>query len=126
MFRDAKEELKRLEAELLEAEKQDKQDALLEAFLAEEEEEDDFLGDFWEEDPLPPKNTVYHNFSNNYGRDIPDVDIYNSDDCDEDLNDYSEDVRKGRSSNRGLLITALMLLLGIAGVLVFWVLRYLT
>lgn len=146
MFRDAKEELARLERELLAAEQADADataDALLEEYL--DEEDADVLGLFRDDRPdaRDPADTdfddidfedmdfgddremVYQNYSNDYGR-KPHYSAYNSDRTDEDLDVYSDNVYQGGKDNvRGLLITALVLLGGIFAVLLFWVFRYL-
>ena len=123
MFRDTKKALERLEAELLAAERQDtadaEADALLERFLREEDEDEILFDDDDYEDYRQP---VYHNYSNNYGRDIPS---YNTDASDDDLDEYSEDVCEGTGSLKGLMITALFLLGAIGGMLLFWYFRYL-
>ena len=128
MFRDAKDELRRLEAELLAEEQREAAeaaeayaDALLEEFLNEEDAEEVLF----EEEPIYRDHPggVYRNFSNNYGRDIP---AYNSDDTDADLEDYSEEVYEGeKDSVKGLLITAMCLLMGIFGVLLYLYFRFL-
>lgn len=133
MFRDAKEELARLEAELLATERAEENDALLEAFLREEDGEEDPLEDYLEDDVDfedmdfgDHPGMVYQNYSNNYGRNPQPRAAYNSDRTDEDLNVYSDEVYQGQKDNiRGLLITALVLLGGIFAVLLFWVFRYL-
>ena len=123
MFRDTKKALERLEAELLAAERQDaadaEADALLERFLREEDDDGILFDDEDYEDYPEP---VYHNYSNNYGRNIPS---YNTDQSDEDMEEYSDDVYEGTDSLKGLMITALLLLCGICGMLCFWYFRYL-
>ena len=75
MFRDTKEELRRLEEELLAAEREASEmaraDRLLEEFLAEEDDYDDsFEEDFMQDYPagLVAGQNGYRNYSNNYGR----------------------------------------------------------
>lgn len=89
MFRDASEELARLEAEL----------------LAEEEDTP--------EQPLPKEEEYFDDYEDDY-EDYPvytdGYDAYNTDVSDEDLDTYSETVREGKAS-RGLLVTALILCL---------------
>lgn len=128
MFRDAKDELRRLEAELLAEEQREAveaeeayADALLEEFLNEEDEEEILF----DEEPVyrDHPGSMYRNYSNNYGRDF---DSYNTDKADEDLDDYSEEVYSGgKDSVKGLLITAMCLLIGIFGVLLYLYFRFL-
>lgn len=94
MFRDASEELARLEAELL-AEEEDTPELPL---PEEEEYFDDYEDDYddYEEEDYPVYTHGYQ--------------AYNTDVSDEDLETYSETVREGKSS-RGLLVTALILCL---------------
>lgn len=128
MFRDAKEELARLEAELLAADRADEEaanDALLEEFLNEEDDYPDGDMDFGYGIPDDSRGMVYRNYSNNYGRGNPSRPVHNSDRTDEDLDVYSDWVYQEEKDNvRGLLITAMMLLGGIVAVLLFWVFRY--
>jgi len=124
MFRDASEELARLEAELL-AEEMPEEPA--EEELLPEEEEEDILPLY--EDTRPAQGrVVYQNYSNHYGADLRNYAsgyrAYNSDISDEDLDSYAEEVRQGRKSgsNTGLLIATSLLTLGIVGVLLYWLL----
>lgn len=128
MFRDAREELERLEAELLAAEhadQRDLEDALLDEFLA--EDDDDLLADFFDEPEQDDagRSAVYYNYSNQYGRKMPNNAAYNSDPADTDMNAYSDAVRHGKpESLRGLLVTVMLLLTGILGILVYWLIRF--
>ena len=122
MHKDTKEALQRLEAELLGDEElnhlpdDDELDALLEEFLREPDEE---------EAPRQSR-TVYQNYSNGYGTGRIGYQAYNTDVTDEDLDEYSDDVYEPqKESLTGLLITAALLLLGIAGVLLWWGIRFL-
>ena len=59
--------------------------------------------------------------------DIPNYDdrVYNADKCDEDLEDYAQQVLEDRKGGvSGLIITALLLTCGILGVMVWFLLRY--
>ena len=132
MFRDAKEELRRLEAELLAAEREESEqaraDRLLEEFLAEEdgdfEDDEDILAIYPES--LVSRGTPYRNFSNNYGRGRPAPVAYNTDSVDEDLEEYSDEVyEEPKDDLRGLILLAMVLLAGILGMLAFWAVRYL-
>ena len=87
MFRDTAEELARLQAELL-AEEETPADAI--------DEDASYEEDFYEEEEYPTYTEGYR--------------AYNTDTTDEDLEEYSETVRKGKSS-RGLLVVALILCL---------------
>ena len=104
MFRDTSEELARLEAELLAEEEP-------EELLPEEEEEED---DPWQYEDTRAENDpeVYENYSNGYGRNLRSrasgYRAYNTDESDEDLEQYSETVRRG--SRIGCLAVALCLL----------------
>jgi len=70
-----------------------------------------------------PEPAVYHNFSNNYGRNLK---AYNTDRSDEDLDSFSEAVREPRRSHGiwGLIVTALCLTAGIVAVLFWWMIRF--
>lgn len=119
MFKDTKEELQRLEEQLLSQEPQahteDELDALLEQFLNEPDEE-----------PAAQTRTVYQNYSNGYGDERKEFRAYNTDKTDRDLDAYSDDVYEPKKESlTGLLVTAALLLLGIAGVLMWWVVRFL-
>ena len=97
MFKDTKKELKRLEAELLEdeAEQRDEEDPLL--------DDDD---DFGEETP-----EVYRNFSNRYK-------AYNADRTDWDPEDLGEELE--RRPRRGWIVFLLMLMVGVIAALIWW------
>lgn len=106
MFRDRKEELARLEEELLEEEIPE---------IEEEEEEEEFF-----EEPSGD-TSAYHNFANNYGN----VHAYNSDTTDVDLEEFSQEVQEpAQPRQTGLLLVAMLLLFGIFCVLGWWFLRY--
>ena len=95
MFRDAQEELKRLEEELLEEEE------------GGEEELDAF------EVPCTDQTLIYDAGC-----------VYNTDDTDEDLEEFSEEVlTPKKDSIRGLVIVALLLTIAILGLLTWWVLE---
>ena len=108
MFKDTKKELERLEAELLEDEPEqwDEEDPLL--------DDDD---DFGEETP-----EVYRNFSNGYGK----IRAYNTDITDEDLEQFSEEVRRPKRNMDILVLCAIAMCLvaGIVGVLCWWAVRF--
>ena len=134
MFKDRNEELQRLEQALLEDEEE-------EVSLAEEpgeedeseeydeEYDEDYEEDYDEEDIFPEYDyedtraaqdpVAYQHYSNGYR-------AYNSDDCDEDLDAFSEDVYEAEEerSNTGLVILACLLALGILGMVIFMLLCY--
>ena len=68
---------------------------------------------------------MYQNYSNDYGRNLRNYatgyQAYNSDDCDEDLEAFSEEVYEEpeESSNTGLLILACVLATILGGVMLF-------
>ena len=147
MFKDAKEELQRLEKALLEKEDETMEiklppqatpeeddsgcvtDEALAQFL---EEEDDILGDILDDEELrrllSDTQTIgdpesYQNFSNSYGQAAPPA--YNSDKTDlspEELSDALQEEAAPRSL-LGLVLLALFLLLGILLVLAWWLFR---
>ena len=106
MFKDRQEELKRLEAELLQEEPLEEQEDI---------SEEDYR--FGEETP-----EVYRNFSNGYGK----VHAYNTDITDEDLEQFSEEVRQPKRNTDILVLCAIAMCLvaGIIGVLCWWAVRF--
>ena len=103
MFKDKKEELKRLEEALLLEAQQEEAEAQQEAELEEAEALLDDPDDFGEIDA-----EAYRNYANQYGK----VKAYNTDRTDAQLEDFSNTVYEGehRSSNLGLLALAAALL----------------
>lgn len=96
MFKDRSEELKRLEEELLEEEE------LPETWEEEEKEEPEVV---------PAKPRHYR--------------VKSTDRVDVDLLRYSEEVEQAeRSSGRGLVLLMVLLALGVAAVLLYYVLRF--
>ena len=93
MFRDTSEELARLEAEL----------------LAEEEPEEELLPEEGYED-----EEIFSNYANGYQ-------AYNTDETDEDLEYYSEEVRTGNRVRNGCLAVLICLLsVGLAAAAILW------
>lgn len=117
MYKDAKEELKRLEQALLEEEEEQQTeeeadtdiDALLEQTKEMLEQPSDETQVFhWQPEELQRSGRVY-----------------NADKTDEDLLQFSEQVRGGeKKSLTGLIITAAVLAAGIVAVVIWWILRY--
>ena len=102
MFRDASEELERLQAELLAEEESEN---------SQEPPEDQEKYEEFEDYDEPES---YQNYANGYN-------AYNTDISDEDLEEYSEDVRSGGKSRGGccLAVIACLLCLMLAGVVLF-------
>ena len=103
MFRDASEELERLQAELLAEEEPEAP--------VEEEIEDEEVYEEYEEDTEPEE---YENYATGYR-------AYNTDNSDEDLQAYSEDMRSGGKGRGGCCLTviACVLMLILAGLLLW-------
>ncbi len=116
MFRDKKEELRRLEAELLREAQAEEEDTRLEEELEEAEELLDDPCDYGEE-----SEETYYNYSNRYGR----VKAYNSDRTDENLDSFSDRVYAPRRDKRigRLAALAACLLAGIVVMLGWCVLK---
>lgn len=139
MFKDADKELARLEAALLEAEEEvlDEaeeypQEEYEEEYCEEEPEAEDAPPEYFYEDTRPAQDPgVYQNYSNDYGRELRNYATgyraYNSDDCDEDLEEFSQEVYDAREDrgNTGLLITACVLATVFGSAVLFIVLKYL-
>lgn len=131
MFRDTKEELERLERALLAEEEQEKiEEADFESTNFEEEPEEEWDSgfdallddpdDFGEENP-----SIYHNYSNGYGRKQPvQYNAYHSNQTDENPVEFSEAVQEPRQRDFGFIAVVCILLLGIAGVLLWCVLHF--
>ncbi len=107
MYKDAKEELQRLEEALLEEE-------LLEEVLTEENFPED------EEIFQEPEESLEET------RRITQLpkDFYNTDDTDVELEEYAQHVQEDTRGLTGLTVTAILLAAGIVGILVWWALRY--
>lgn len=117
MFKDKKEELRRLEEELLLEAQLEEEEAILEAELEEAEALLDDESDYGEE-----SEETYYNYSNRYGK----VRVYNNDTTDEDLDAYSDSVYESKKDKGlgGLLLLAVALLVAIVFVLGLFVLRF--
>ena len=128
MFHDAQEELKRLEAELLEADTPNVQeDPVPEDPNLLDEESLDALLDQTQRIETPEGARIYRNHANDYGKNLRNFasgyKAYNTDTCDEDLEAYSQQVYAPKKKGlAGLVITALLLSAGIVAVLCYlWV-----
>lgn len=130
MFKDAKEELKRLEAELLAEESIQEADTLPEETPDEDILDEVALNALLQETQKIGNAGEYQNFSNHYGSVLDDrtrvFRVYNTDKTDPDLDSYANAVQEEprKSSLTGLIITACLLTAGILGMLVWWLLRY--
>ena len=141
MFKDAKKELERLQAQLLAEEETQVIPLPPEDYVMDPEEEARLYEELDEFDDLDeelaeiqamldrlPQQPRYQNYSNNYGRDAA-AQAYNTDKVEDDLDldEYSEEVYEEEQpeSLKGLVITACLLLAGIGAVLVWWAVRFL-
>ena len=110
---DTREELERLEKELLEQEPEQEElldDELLRTVFAEPAFED------MDQIHEPEEPMVYCNFSNGYGRDLEQSEEYEEE---------QPEQSKADKVNIGLMIAASVLCLGIIGVMIFWLAKYL-
>ena len=125
MFRDRQEELDRLQEQLLEEEPEE----LEEEYTEEEEYLDAEVDDLLAANDQGENPQTYNNYSNDYGRQLRNYasgyKAYNSDHTDEDLEEYSQQVLHPQKEKgiTGLLILAMLLLLGIGGVLAWMLMR---
>ena len=116
MFRDAKEELDRLESELLSQEDLEATKRLPEIPAEEEEAFDydellDILTDDDDEEEAPEPVSRYN--------------AYNNDTAEVELEDYSQSVYRGKKDNlMGLMIAVLALMAAILGVLAWLLFRF--
>ena len=143
MFKDTDQELARLEAELLKVdgpdadteeeyeEYEDTEDPDPYDDCGEAEPEEDDLPEYYYQDTRAAKGpAVYQNYSNDYGRNLRNFasgyKAYNTDDCDEDLDEYSDEVLDGQPErgNSALLAVAYALALAAAAAALFLLLRY--
>ena len=129
MFQDAKEELKRLEQQLLAEEDEPVQEETADDISSEELEE---LKQLLESDSKEPMLTedddfdIVRNFDGQVRNYANNYKAYNSDKSDTDLESYSEEVRNpGQERSESFLtVLALVLLAGILGILVWWLIRF--
>ena len=121
MFKDTDEELSRLSSELLKEEDESEEyDEEYDEDYEEDYEEEAIFPEYDYEDTRAAQDPVaYQNYSNGYR-------AYNSDDCDEDLDAFSEDVYEAEEerSNTGLVILACVLASMLALVMLFMALKY--
>jgi len=129
MAKDQDEALRRLDEALREDESEN-EDEIPDAEdrkdenLLEEETLDQLLAD-----EVPARGgMIYRNYSNGYGKGLRNYAsgyrAYNTDTCDTDLEQYSEQVRKEDKRSGGLVALACLLAAGIIAVLLWWLLRY--
>ena len=118
MFRDTREELERLQAQLLE-ETQEQSDQTQE-FL-EEEDFDALLSDT-DQGENPP---VYQNYSNDYGKNLRNYatgyQAYNADKTDVDMEQYSQEVLRPQKATGAWLWIVLLLMAAAVGA-ILWLL----
>lgn len=117
MYKDAKEELKRLEEALLEEEEEQQAETEADTDIDElleqtkeilEQASDETQVFHWQPEEL-----------------IQSGRVYNADKTDEDLQQFSEQVRNGGKKNlTGWIVTAAVLAAGIVAVVIWWILRY--
>ena len=118
MYKDAKEELKRLEDALLEEEAQQE-----ETEAPEEAEDIDALLE--QAKDLLQKSTEDTQVFHLPPEVVQDAHVYNTDKMDGDMDSFAEAVHSGEEKGvTGLVATAIALAAGIIGVLIFWIIRY--
>ena len=126
MFKDTDQELARLEAELLKVEEpdtdyaEDLEEEYEEDYEDQYEEAEEELPEYYYQDTRAADGPgVYQNYSNDYGRNLRNFasgyQAYNTDDCDEDLDEYSDDVQSGAPERGNNVLLALACALTLAG-----------
>ena len=124
MFRDTKEELKRLEEELLAEEDLPKMEQ------DEEEISEETLSKLMDGDTVVIRQEDLEKAAKTrparHGRYVGRYEAYNTDKADADLGEYSEEVRRPKKDRSilALSILALVLLAAIFGVLIWWLVRF--
>ena len=126
MFRDKEEELERLQQELLEQEEPEEQPA--DTADAEEDLLDEqVLDDLLKDTRAAGDRVAYQNFSNGYGRSMPEpvksYKAYNTDKLDVDPQELSDRLEQTQS-NKGLLIAVGVLAVAVLGVACYLLLKY--
>ncbi len=129
MFKDAQEELKRLEQELLAEEYLEESQQQDEAAPEEDILDDEVLRALLEDTQTIADPEDYQNYSNDYGVKADDrtrvFRVYNTDRSDQPLEEYAEALQQpGKEKLTGLIVTAALLTAGIVGVLIWWILRF--
>ena len=143
MFNDRERELERLSEALLQDDEDEEspEDGENEDGYDEDYDEEYYEDEDYDEEVAPPEYiyddtraapgpVAYQNFSNGYGRNkrngASGYRAYNSDDCDEDLDAFSQEVYEEppEKSNLGLVITACVLATILGIVALFLVLQY--
>ena len=120
MFRDRDEELKRLQAELLEEEEQE----TAEEFYEEEYLEEETVEQILDEEETADATGVYRNFSNDYGEGLRNFasgyKAYNTDKVDEDMEEFSREVMEPPQKKKGWLAAFAIVLLTAVLLLMLW------
>lgn len=126
MFRDAKEELNRISAELLaEEDTQEIENAPQEELSATQILDEELLNSFLDETQKIENVDTYQNYSNQYGTQTQVFQAYNTDESDLDFQQYADMVYEAPKKEKltGLIFVAILLAMGILGVLIWWLLR---
>ena len=126
MFRDAKEELNRISAELLaEEDTQEIENAPQEELSATKILDEELLNSFLDETQKIENVDTYQNYSNQYGTQTQVFQAYNTDESDLDFQQYADMVYEAPKKEKltGLIFVAILLAMGILGVLIWWLLR---
>ena len=126
MFRDAKEELNRISAELLaEEDTQEIENAPQEELSATQILDEELLNSFLDETQKIENVDTYQNYSNQYGTQTQVFQAYNTDESDLDFQQYADMVYETPKKEKltGLIFVAILLAMGILGVLIWWLLR---
>lgn len=117
MFRDAKEELERLEQQLLQEDMPEEE--------AQEEEQEDYSEFLPEEGEQTEGPVVYRNFSNGYGSQLRNYatgyKAYNADKVDTDMEQFSEEVREPKTASHIWLPAVILGLMATVVAAIIWV-----
>ena len=124
MFKDAQKELKRLE-ELLEEELPEEEfdefDGEYQDEEPEPEEEDDFDQEEWEQ---LRSTLVFRSGAEKFRQQLAEAEVYNSDRTDGEPADLDEEESSEEKPLTGLVILAVLLTLGVVGMVIWFLLRY--
>lgn len=113
-----KENLRRLEEELLEEELMD-----FEEFTEESDEEDVFIKEIYDLIGTKKSGTAYRNYSNNYGN-TRAASAYSTDGPMSGYRYDEPEEEAPRKSGTGLVVAVCLEALGIIGVVVYWLVRF--